>query len=192
LSSASRVAALRSESVRLLAVRRVRIIMKVFAMLVLVATTATASAAPPTDAELAACIGEKGNTLAVFSQLKRGMKPVDVAAIYPDADKLDKYNFAKVKAKDCAGAKTFELHYQKDRKSGEILLYNVRIEFDKALTRDEDFYKRLSTLLVAKYGPVKDEDLAKKLLTWGTKEGVAQLSVLSKTHPFKLSAPLSK
>ena len=166
--------------------------MKLLTLLLLVVTTATASAAPPTDAELEACIGKTGNTLAVFSQLKRGMKPADAAAVYPGADKLDKYNFATVKAKDCAGAKTFELHYQKDKKSGEILLYSVRVEFDKALTKDEDFYKRLTTLLVAKYGPVKDEDLAKKLLTWGTKEGIAQLNVLSKTHPYKLSAPLPK
>ena len=85
--------------------------MKTLALLALVVTTATASAAPPTDAELAACLGEKGSTLAVFSQLKRGMKPADVAAIYPGADKLDKYNFANVKAKDCVGAKSFELHY---------------------------------------------------------------------------------
>ncbi|MBA3499095.1 MAG: hypothetical protein M4D80_08910 [Myxococcota bacterium] len=164
--------------------------MKLFTLLVLLLTTVNASAAPPTDAELQTCIGEASGTLPVFSQLKRGMKPADVAAIYPGADKLDKYNFAKVKAKDCAGAKTFELHYQKDRKTDEILLYNATIEFDKALTRDEDFYKRLTTLLVGKYGPVKDEDIAKKILTWGTKEGVVQLSALSKKHPFKLKAPL--
>lgn len=166
--------------------------MKLFPLILILILTTNASAAPPTDAELKTCIGETGSTLSVFSQLKRGMKPADVAAIYPGADKLDKFNFASVKAKDCAGAKTFELHYQKDKKSGEITLYNVTIEFDKALTRDEDFYKRLTTLLVAKYGPVKDEDIAKKLLTWGTKEGIAQLNVLSKTHPFKLKAPLGK
>lgn len=160
----------------------------------LLLTASAASAAPPTDAELEACIGKTGFPLAVFTNanVKRGMKPADVAAIYPGADKLDKYKFASVKAKDCAGVKTFEFHYQEDKKTKEVLLYNVRIEFDKALTKDEDFYKRLTTLLVAKYGAVKDEDIAKKLLTWGTKEGVAQLSVLSKTHPFKLSSPLAK
>jgi hypothetical protein len=167
--------------------------MKLFSLfLFLVLTTANASAAPPTDAELKTCIGEKGNALSVFSQLKRGMKPADAAAIYPGADKLDKFNFAKVKAKDCAGTKTFALYYQKDRKSGELLLYGATIEFDKSLTRDADFYKRLTTLLVAKYGPVKDEDIAKKLLTWGTKDGVVQLTALSDTHPFKLKAPLLK
>ena len=167
--------------------------MKRFAILALLTLTTTASAAPPTDAELEACIGSKGSAPLVFDgKIKRGMKPADVAAVYPGADKLDKFKFANVKAKDCAGVKTFEFHYQEDRKTKEVLLYNVRIEFDKALTRDEDFYKRLTTLLVAKYGPVKDEDIAKKLLTWGTKAGIAQLSVLSKTHPFKLSAPLDK
>lgn len=161
-------------------------------LLVLLATTTAASAAPPTDAELIACLGEKGSTAAVFSKLKRGMKPADVAAIHPGADKLDKFNFASVKAKDCVGAKTFAFHYQKDRKSGEILLYNATIEYDQALTRDADFYKRLTAVLVAKFGPVKDEDIAKKLLTWGTKDGIAQLTVLGKARPYKLKTPLAK
>ncbi len=157
------------------------------------ATAAAAEAAPPTDADLAACLGETGENLAVMSQLKRGMKPADAAAVFPGADKLDKYNFAKVKAAGCAGATTFELHYQKDRKSGEILLYNAVIEFSKSLTADEDFYKRLTAILVTKYGPLKDDKaVAKKILTWGTKLGVAQLSTLGKTYPFKLSAPLAK
>ena len=167
--------------------------MKTLSILALLTLTTAASAAPPTDAELEACIGSKGAAPAVFDgKIKRGMKPADVAAVYPGADKLDKFKFASVKAKDCAGAKTFEFHYQEDRKTKEVLLYNVRIEFDKALTKDEDFYKRLTAMLVAKYGPVKDEDIKKKLLTWGTKTGIAQLTVLTPSHPWKLSAPLDK
>jgi hypothetical protein len=68
----------------------------------------------------------------------------------------------------------------------------VRIEFDKALTKSDDFYKRLTAILVAKFGPVEQKDIDKKLLTWGTKAGVAQLNVLSNRHPFKLSAPIQK
>ena len=168
--------------------------MKHFFPALLIAATATAaSASPPTDAELTSCLGESGPTLAVFSQLKRGMTPADAATVFPGADKLDKYSYAKVHAKNCVEAKTFELHFQKDAKTGDVRLYNVAIEFDKALTKNEDFYKRLASVLVTKYGPLKDEKaLDKKILTWGTKIGVAQLSTLGKTFPFRLSAPLEK
>ena len=143
--------------------------------------------------ELASCLGEHGPTLAVFSQLARGMTPAEAAGVVAGADKLDKYSTARVPAKDCVGARTFELHFQKDKKTGDVRLYNVAIEFDKALTTNDDFYKRLATVLVAKYGPLKDEKaVEKKLLTWGTPIGVAQLSTLGKTFPFRLTAPLDK
>jgi cytochrome c556 len=162
-------------------------------LLVLALTAASASAAPPTDADLTSCLGEHGQTLAVFSQLARGMTPTEAAAVFAGADKLDKYSYAHVPAKDCAGAKTFELHFQKDKKTGEVHLYNVVIEFDKALTRNDDFYKRLAAVLVTKYGALKDDKaVEKKILTWGTKIGVAQLSTLGATFPFRLTAPLDK
>jgi hypothetical protein len=163
-----------------------------FALLALT-VAGTAVAAPPTDAELAACIGAKGPALQVFSTLKRGMTIAEASALYPGADKLDKYNFATVEAKACAGATKFELTFQKDSKTQELRLYGVAIIFDKALSADDDFYQRLSTLLVAKYGPVKDgKAVEKRILTWGTSLGVVQLSTLGKTYPFKLRAGLEK
>jgi hypothetical protein len=162
-------------------------------VLVLAFTATSASAAPPTAADITSCLGEHGQTLAVFSQLKRGMTPAEAAAVFTGADKLDKYNFAHVPAKGCVGAKTFDLYYQKDQKTGDVRLYNVVIEFNKALTKNDDFYKRLAAVLIAKYGPLKDDKaLEKKILTWGTSIGIAQLSTLGKTFPFKVTAPLDK
>jgi inorganic pyrophosphatase/exopolyphosphatase len=121
------------------------------------------------------------------------MTPAEAAGVFPGADKLDKYNNAQLHAKGCVGAKTFELHFQKDAKTGELALYNVAIEFDRKLTKDEDFYKRLAAVLVAKCGPLKDpKTLDKHLLTWGTSIGIVQLSTLGPTFPYSLTAPLEK
>ena len=165
-------------------------------ILLLSITATTASASParaPTDTELTSCLGASDVTLAVFSKLERGMTPADAAAVLPGADKLDKYNDAHLQAKGCVGAKTFDLHYMKDTKTGAVTLYNVEIEFDRKLTKDEDFYKRLAAALIAKCGPLKDlKTLDKHLLTWGTSIGIVQLSTLGPTFPYRLTAPLDK
>jgi hypothetical protein len=122
------------------------------------------------------------------------MTPEEAAKVLPGADKVDKYGFAKVKAKDCVGAKTFVLFYMKDKATQKpTTLASARIEFDPALSSNADFYKALQEVLVIKYGPIKggDKDIERRILTWGTKEGVAQLTQHAK-GPFTLSAPLAK
>lgn len=164
------------------------------ALMVSLSLPQLADAKPPTNPELTACIGDKGLAVPVFAKLKRGMTPAEVAAVWPGADKLDTFGFSKVAAKDCAGADKFVFYFQKDRKTNELALYNVAIQFDKALTGDADFYQRISTLLVAKYGPLKNPEkaLAKRILTWGTNQGIAQFSTLGDRFPFKLDAPLAR
>jgi hypothetical protein len=164
------------------------------ALAVAVAIPQLADAKPPTNPELTACIGGKGPAMPIFSKVKRGMTVAEVAAVWPGADKLDKFGFAKVAAKDCVGADKFVFYFQKDLKTNELALYSAEIEFDKALTGDADFYQRVTTLLVAKYGPLKnpEKDLAKRILTWVTKDGIAQFFTLGDRNPFRLKGTLPR
>ena len=152
-----------------------------------------AAAAPPTAADVSTCVGETGALAPVFDSLRYGMTAEEAGAAWPGAEKVDKYGFAKLKAKDCAGAKTFVLFFMKDKTTQATKLASARIEFDPALSRNADFYKTLQDVLVAKYGPIKggEKDIERRILTWATKEGVAQLTQHAK-GPFTLSVPLAR
>jgi hypothetical protein len=163
----------------------------VLALLAVAATSTGALAKPkaPTDEQLSACLGEGKAIPTPFVGLKRGMSPAEAAAVFPGADKVDRFHQATVKAKDCVGATSFKLSYLDNAKTKAPELYNVAIVFDKALTKDDDFYTRISALLVAKYGPIKDDDSTKKrILTWAGAVGLVQFASLGKTYPFELRA----
>ncbi|HEY0250297.1 MAG TPA: hypothetical protein VGC41_02180, partial [Kofleriaceae bacterium] len=148
------------------------------AVAVLLATTALAHAAPPTDADLEACLGKDGTDVPALAAFHRGMTTDEANTAWAGAGKVDKYGFSSVKAKGCVGATDFKLYFQKDRTSGELALYSVSIDFDRRWNSNKDFYQRLVALLVSKFGEAKDEQVQKKLITWGTHDGIAQLTTL--------------
>jgi hypothetical protein len=156
---------------------------------VLIAAPA-AQAAPPTTAELTACLGAKGTALPVFAKLKRGMTPEQVEAVWPGAGKPEKSGYAKVKAERCAGATGFKLFFYTDKKAATTKLVSAKIDFDGKLTGDADFYKRLVDILVAKFGPAKPKDIEEKIIAWSTKAGAASLSPTGPGGGFELGVPL--
>lgn len=163
--------------------------MKSIAALALVLATTTALAAPPTDAELDACLGKTGTDVPALAAFKHGMTPDEANAAYAGAGKVDKYGFATVKAKGCTGASTLKLFFMKDQG-----LVSVSIDWDAKLTSNKDFYQRLVTLLAGKYGEVKDPaSIDKKLVTWVTSDfSIIQLTTLGPKGTFDLKFSLPK
>jgi len=154
--------------------------MKIIPLLVLAITIPTlAHADAPSEADLAACIGNKKSwTPSVFAKLKPKMSPADAATVLPGADQVSKYGFVTVKADGCNGAAEFELYFAKNKKTDAFELSRATILFDSKVSADDAFYATLVKVTSAKYGKVKKPDeVTKKLITWvNRKFKLAQVS----------------
>lgn len=150
--------------------------MKIVSLLIpvffLVATSSTARAQAPSEADLVSCLGtKKAWTPTVFAKLKEKMSPAEAAQVLPGADQVSKYGFATVKADGCAGAAEFELYFAKNKKTEAFELRKATILFTPTVSADAAFYASLVKVTTAKYGKIKRADeVTKKLITWANRK----------------------
>jgi hypothetical protein len=110
------------------------------------------------------------------TNLKKGMKPEEVAKAIPGAEKVSEFGFAEVMVKDVPGLQKYEFYFAKDDSGKPTKLEGVKLQFDPALNNEKS-YQELVDVLVKKYGEAKPEDIKQQLVTWvGPKFATAQLT----------------
>ncbi|WP_299487685.1 hypothetical protein [Acaryochloris sp. IP29b_bin.137] len=98
---------------------------------------------------------------------KRGMSPEEVGKILPGAEKISKFGFSEVPAKEVPGVDKYKFSFLKDKKDpeGKRTLYSVSLIFDPAIRKDHP-YDKVALAFAEKYGEVEPEKIEKKIVTW--------------------------
>jgi hypothetical protein len=127
-----------------------------------------AKAVTAADVDVARILGGKadGWLPPVLAKLRRGMTPAEADKILPGAAKGDSA-FHQVSVDGVPGLKSITLYFASSAKGGPASdLHTATLVFDPVLASDDAFYDKLVDASAAKWGPVKPESKAKKLITF--------------------------
>lgn len=145
-------------------------------------TDTLASSANSSKVDLAAIIGTEDDgwlpKVVTSYKFQKGMSPEEVGKIMPGADKISKFGFSEVPAKDVPGVDKYKFSFLKDKKDPDEkrTLYSVSLLFDPAIKKDLP-YKKVALAFAEKYGEVEPEKIEKEIVTWvGPNFATAQLT----------------
>lgn len=110
--------------------------------------------------------------------LQRGMSPEEVGKIIPGAEKISKFGFSEVPAKDVPGVDKYKFSFLKDKKDPDQkqTLYSISLLFDPAIKKNLP-YEKVALAFAEKYGEVTSDKIERRIVTWGgPKYATAQLT----------------
>ncbi len=175
------------------------------ALALLIAVMVTVGLAPgeahakkkvPEQAELAQVVGAPGAPWmpVVFKELKKGMSPDEVRALFPRLRKVSYFGYAVAKVKKVPGVWRYVFEFSKDPDNAKkrVKLERATIVYVKWLTRKKEFFERMRAVTEAKWGKIADQErVDRRIITWVEKEtgAVTQLSRIGPRYELSYTFP---